>query len=290
MKQTILTLKDAWDEGKRILEDAGIEEAALDAWYLLEHTTGINRASYYAWPDKEIEASLTGKYLDHIQRRAKRIPLQHITGWQEFMGLNFRVNEHVLIPRQDTEVLVEQGIDKLRPGMSVLDMCTGSGCIIISMAVLGERSGRTYETNKFTGVDISREALLTARENAHMNHAEVSFKRSDLFRDIDGKYDIIISNPPYIPTTVIQGLMEEVRLHDPYIALDGKEDGLYFYRRIVKEGREFLNEGGYLLFEIGHDQADAVSYLMKDAGFTEIEVKKDLAGLDRVVMGLYNKV
>lgn len=289
MKQTILTLKNAWDEGKRILKDAGIEEAALDAWYLLEHTTGISRASYYAWPDKEIGADETEKYLTDIRRRAKRIPLQHITGWQEFMGLPFRVNEHVLIPRQDTEVLVECGIGKLRQGMSVLDMCTGSGCIIISMAVLGEKSCRVCETNKFTGADVSGEALLTARENAHMNHAAVSFKRSNLFQDIEGKYDIIISNPPYIPTAVIQGLMEEVRLHDPYIALDGKEDGLYFYRRITEEGREFLNEGGYLLFETGHDQADAVLNLMKDAGFTEIEVKKDLAGLDRVVMGLYNK-
>lgn len=289
MNQKTLTLRNAWEEGKRILRKSDIEEADLDAWYLLECITGIGKASYYVEPDRELSKEKADLYLENVKKRAKRIPLQHITGEQEFMGLSFKVNQHVLIPRQDTETLVECGLGKLKPGMKVLDLCTGSGCIIISMAVMGKKSGKLEENTRLCGADISLEALEIAKENARRNHVSVKFTQSDLFQNIDGKYDMIISNPPYIPTAVIQELSDEVKLHDPFIALDGKEDGLYFYRQIVKEGKTLLSDGGYLLFEIGHDQGEAVSKIMEENGFTQIEVKKDLAGLDRVVLGLYNK-
>ena len=235
------------------------------------------------------EAAL--KYCEAIEQRTKRIPLQHITGEQEFMGDTFKVNEYVLIPRQDTEVLVEEALKFLRPGKSVLDMCTGSGCILLSLLKMGAE--KYYMTNvSGTGVDISEEALKVASENARELDVDVKFFQSNLFENIDmdvtGKFDILVSNPPYIRTSVIEGLQEEVRLHDPFIALDGKEDGLYFYRKIVKDCRKYLKDKAMVLFEIGHDQGEDVSNLLKSAGFTNVWVKKDLAGLDRVVVGMYN--
>ena len=218
-----------------------------------------------------------------MKLRASHVPLQHITGVQEFMGLGFCVNEHVLVPRQDTEVLVESVLEVLKPGMEVLDMCTGSGCILISLLKLCGLADV-----KGVGVDISEEALKVAIRNAEKLGIDAMFLHSDLFKKVDGVYDIIVSNPPYIRTTVIEELKEEVKFHDPFIALDGKEDGLYFYRRIVEESPKFLKKCGKLYFEIGHDQGEAVSKVMRDAGFTDVTVKKDLAGLDRVVFGVYN--
>jgi release factor glutamine methyltransferase len=197
------------------------------------------------------------------------------------MGLTFFVNEHVLIPRQDTEILVEEVLKSLAPNAHVLDMCTGSGCILVSiMKYASEASG--------TGVDISEEALIVAQRNAEQHQVNARFLQSNLFANVKGIYDVIVSNPPYIRTSVIEELEEEVKLHDPFIALDGKEDGLYFYRKIVDECREFLKPGGSLYFEIGHDQGQEVKELMEQQGFDCVTVKKDLAGLDRVVFGVYN--
>jgi release factor glutamine methyltransferase len=195
------------------------------------------------------------------------------------MGLNFKVSNEVLIPRQDTEILVQEVL-KASNGKTVLDMCTGSGCIIISLDKLGNiKSG--------TGVDISVSALKIANENNTRLEANVQFMQSNLFEQVQGKYDIIVSNPPYIPTSDIETLMEEVKDHEPSIALDGKEDGLYFYRRILSEVADYINPGGFIFFEIGCDQGVAVSLLLKEKGFRDIRIIKDLAGLDRVVTGRY---
>ena len=305
-----MTLKTGYTEAKKLLEESGIEEASLDAWLLLEHVTGISRASYYAEPDREMSPDEWRIYSELVGCRAERVPLQHITGTQEFMGLVFEVNEHVLIPRQDTEILVEQALAFIGSGKvpaaensrtRILDMCTGSGCILLSVMHWAEsyrqkalrRAGDTARGGEKqdiiiegTGADISPKALAMAEKNARRLGISAGFVESDLFGAVRGKYGMIVSNPPYIRTDEIKDLQEEVRLHDPVIALDGREDGLYYYRRIVRESRSYLDEGGALLFEIGCDQAEAVSGLMSGAGFSEITVKKDLAGLDRVVSGV----
>lgn len=276
-----MTLREAYEYGQKQLNLADIEDAALDAWYLLEYTTGISRAMYFLNMQEELADGQEEKYRKYIEIRASHIPLQHITGVQEFMGMEFQVNEHVLVPRQDTEILVESVLEVLKSGMRVLDMCTGSGCILISLLKIGkEVSG--------TGVDVSQEALKVAEANMQKIGVDGTLIQSNLFENVSGKYDIIVSNPPYICTAVIEELKEEVKLHDPFIALDGKEDGLYFYREIVENSPRFLNDGGKLYFEIGYDQGEDVKRLMQEAGFTEVAVKKDLAGLDRVVFGRYN--
>jgi release factor glutamine methyltransferase len=278
-----MTLKEAYEYGQEQLKNVGIDDADLDAWYLLEHVTGITRAGYFMDMHRALSEKEEAEYREFVAIRAKHVPLQHITGVQEFMGLAFGVNKHVLVPRQDTEVLVESVLQMLRPGMHVLDMCTGSGCILISLLKLcgfSDISG--------VGVDVSEEALQVACKNAENLGVDATFVHSDLFSEVEEQYDVIVSNPPYIRTSVIEGLKEEVKFHDPFIALDGKEDGLYFYRRIVEESPRYLKKGGKLYFEIGHDQGDDVSRLMKEAGFSDVTVKKDLAGLDRVVFGVYN--
>ena len=287
MKLKTLELQKVYKEGEMFLKEAGIEESVIDAWLLLEFVTGISRAKYLCSPFMEISEKDAERYCELIELRAKRIPLQHITGEQEFMGYTFKVNEHVLIPRQDTEVLVEEAIKYLRPGKSVLDMCTGSGCILLSLLKMSAE--KYYMSNvKGTAVDISEEALKVAAFNAKELRVSVEFVQSDLFENVTGKYDILVSNPPYIRTAVIEELQDEVKLHDPFIALDGKEDGLYFYRKIIEVSVNYLNDKAMVLFEIGHDQGEDVSNLLKDAGFSNVWVKKDLAGLDRVVIGMYN--
>lgn len=286
MKQKTLTLKQLYKVGTVKLAEEGIEEFSLDAWYLLEYVTGVSKAMYFAEPERAVSEENADRYIDCIRQRAAHIPLQHITGEQEFMGYPFCVNEHVLIPRQDTEILVEEAIQIMRPKMKILDMCTGSGCIVLSILKMCKE--KYYMTDlQGIGADVSEEALKVARENSRRLEVPVTWIQSDLFAKIpeEEKYDVIVSNPPYIETAVIDTLQEEVRLHDPYIALDGKEDGLYFYRRIISEASKYLKPQGKLMFEIGCDQAEAVEELMKNAGYEQITVKKDLAGLDRVVYG-----
>jgi release factor glutamine methyltransferase len=262
------------------LEEAGIAEAALDAWYLLEYVSGCTRSFYLAYPDKELDKTQEEELRAAVGKRAVHIPLQHITGCQEFMGLNFRVNDKVLVPRQDTEVLVEEVLKELKPGMRFLDLCTGSGCILLSL--MNHCPGA-----EGTGADISAEALKVAEENRDRLNPGALLVQSDLFTNIEGEFDIIVSNPPYIRSGEIPGLMEEVRLHEPMLALDGHEDGLYFYRKISEESRSHLKKGGSLYFETGYDQGVSVPQIMAELGFCEIEVIKDLAGLDRVVRGKY---
>lgn len=293
MKQRTLTLKQSLKTGTERLEKAGIPEASLDAWFLLSHVTGKDRAYYYGHPDQELTEAEEEAYLGALEKRGRRIPLQHITGQQEFMGYVFHVNEHVLIPRQDTEILVEEALGLLKQGDSVLDMCTGSGCILLSLLKMARERKGIFGL-RGTGADISEKALEIAAVNARELEQDVTFIKSDLFSEFplpeeNGKrFQMIVSNPPYIPTEVIEGLQDEVRFYDPRIALDGKEDGLYFYRRITEESVRYIEDGGVLLFETGHDQGEAVAGLMRQAGYRQVQIKKDLAGLDRVVRGVYN--
>lgn len=274
-----MTYKETIDLGIRILELAGIEEAENDAWLLLSKECKMNRTAYYMHMKDEILPEQLNEYKGLIKKRAERVPLQYITGEQEFMGLTFHVNSNVLIPRQDTETLVEEAIKLVEPGMSILDMCTGSGCIIIS--ILKKCSGI-----QGTGSDISKQALNVAKENAKLNNVAVDFERSDMFENLSDKYDMIVSNPPYIRSDVVPTLMPEVCEFEPLDALDGHEDGLYFYRKIIKECKSFLKEDGKILFEIGNDQGQAVSDMLTYAGFRNVSVIRDLAHNDRVVVGM----
>ncbi|WP_251209295.1 peptide chain release factor N(5)-glutamine methyltransferase [Acetatifactor aquisgranensis] len=287
--------------GKGELESAGISEAELDARLLLEHVCGTNRNDLLVHGDREVAAAEQNVYERLLAGRKERIPLQQLTGRQEFMGLEFAVNEHVLIPRQDTEILVEEVLRNLYDGMRILDLCTGSGCILISLL---------HYSNDCEGVgtDISAEALDVARQNAQKllgiqagagdaltfhgteesaenRDGRISFIQGDLFEKVEGKFDIIVSNPPYICRNVIETLMPEVREHEPLLALDGGEDGISFYRRIMEECGSYLCGGGMLFLEIGYDQAADVRKLMEDAGFLEVSVVKDYGGQDRVVYG-----
>ena len=273
-----MTLREAWNLGKKRLTAAEVPDADLDAWYLLEWCTGVSRSHYQAYPDEIISHDQEEQYRASLVKRERRIPLQQITGEQEFMGLSFYVNEHVLIPRQDTEILVEETAKFLRDGMQFLDLCTGSGCILLSLLHL--KPGV-----EGTGVDLSPEALKVAEKNRERLGAKAALIQSDLFDKIEGAFDVIVSNPPYIKRAEIETLMDEVRLHEPYMALDGHEDGLYFYREIAEEAPKYLRAGGGLFLEIGCDQGACVAELLRQQGFVDVKVVKDLAGLDRVVEG-----
>ncbi|MDD6216899.1 MAG: peptide chain release factor N(5)-glutamine methyltransferase [Roseburia sp.] len=273
-----MTYQEAVKNGEKVLNLAGIADAKVDAWLLFEMACKVDRQFYYLHMGEDITMEQQKEYEIALKKRTEHIPLQYIVGEQEFMGLKFKVNSSVLIPRQDTETLVEEALKKIQPDMKVLDMCTGSGCIIISI-IKNVPSAEGY------AVDISKQALNVAKENAKSNEVPVNFERSDLFDNVTGVYDVIVSNPPYIPTAEIPKLMPEVGSFEPLEALDGKEDGLFFYRKIVAECGSHLKDGGYLLFEIGCEQANDVTTMLRETGFYEVQVVKDLAGLDRVVIG-----
>ena len=276
-----MTYREAVEFGTKCLTDVGVPDAALDAWYLLQMVCKIERSYYYVHGEEDITQDAQKEYEIAVQKRAEHIPLQYIIGEQEFMGLRFKVNSNVLIPRQDTETLVEQVLKIVKPGMKVLDLCTGSGCVLISVL---------KNAPELTGMgsDISKTALLVAKENAKLHEVDAEWVRSDLFDNITETFDVIMANPPYIPTGEILSLMPEVRDFEPENALDGGADGLDFYRKIAGQVKDYLNPGGYVYMEIGYDQGEAVSELMRNAGFTEVEVIKDLARNDRVVKGKGN--
>ena len=350
---------DVLNYGKKILKNAGIVEADLDAWYLFEQIFGISRAQYFLCARENIVGSTAQKiavqeqhgdllesgnaldcaelwlkeklsaYEHALKKRAARIPLQQIIGQQEFMGLSFFVNEHVLIPRQDTETLVELVLQEQKDkDISILDMCTGSGCIAVSLKKLG---GYAH----VEGADISEESLKVAKRNSEeilenndvnndavssrteqiqnctnltnnqnkqdnseermvseaskLSQAGVTFRHSDMFSNFPEteQFDVIVSNPPYIPSAVIEELEPEVRDHEPRGALDGTADGLYFYRILAEECAKHLTPGGHVYFEIGYDQGMAVKELLDNHGFKDTRVIQDLAGKDRVVCGAW---
>ena len=269
---------EAFLMGMQKLKEAQIGEAQLDARLLLEEVCGTDHNTLLCHGDREVSEAEEEQYRKALEQRAVHVPLQHLLGYQDFMGLRFQVNEHVLIPRQDTEILVEEAMRYLHDGMRILDLCTGSGCILLSLL--------HYSNDcEGTGVDISKEALQVAAQNAELLGIKADFFKSDLYEKVTGKFDLLVSNPPYIERKVIPTLMEEVREYDPYIALDGGEDGLDFYRRIIGGAQDYLKRGGQILMEIGSGQAQAVSELLREAGFKEIDVCRDFAGLDRVVSG-----
>ena len=303
-----MTLYDLLNEGSAALQQAGDTDGENDAKLLLFEALHLDLVHFLMdrlRPLSEQDAKVQEQirtYREMIEKRASRIPLQQILGSQEFMGLDFFVNEHVLIPRQDTETLVELVLQEQQgPEKKLLDLCTGSGCIAISLAVKGG-----YRS--VTATDLSEEALKVAERNAKMHgFAMVSytetqaapeqaghpfiFRQGDLFTVMPqseaGTFDIITSNPPYIPTAVIATLEPEVREHEPMMALDGTGDGLKFYRRIAKEAGAWLKPGGAVYLEIGYDQGKAVSELLSEAGFDKVRVVKDLPGKDRVVCGIW---
>ena len=350
---------DVLNYGKKILKNAGIVEADLDGWYLFEQSFGISRAQYFLCARENIVGSTAQKiavqeqhgdllesgnalecaelwlkeklsaYENALKKRAARIPLQQIIGQQEFMGLSFFVNEHVLIPRQDTETLVELVLQEQKDkDISILDMCTGSGCIAVSLKKLGgyahvegadisEESLKVAKRNSeeiLENNDVNNDAVnsrteqiqnctnLTNNQNKQDNSEErmvsevrrvsqtgVTFRRSDMFSSFRGteQFNVIVSNPPYIASAVIEELEPEVRDHEPRGALDGTADGLYFYRILAEECAKHLTPGGHVYFEIGYDQGAAVKELLDIHGFKDTRVIQDLTGKDRVVCGAW---
>ena len=271
------------------LRAAGITEADTDAWLLFSACMGLNRTEYLMRSDAVVPDDKAEEYLGKLKRRAGREPVQYIEETAPFMGFDFYVNENVLIPRMDTEILVSEAIKRARIMFSqrqhdvnfrILDMCTGSGCIAQSAYLLLKNEGCTVEVD---AVDISEQALEVAGINASRLGAQVKLIRGNLFENVDNKYSMILSNPPYIRTDVIADLEPEVREHEPMLALDGTADGLYFYREITDKAWEYLENNGILMYEIGYDQALEVSDMLRQKGYTDIAVIKDFAGLDRVV-------
>ena len=272
---------DLYDEGRIALFK--LQEGENDARLLLlwacdtDMTHVLTEYTTSVVPEENVK-----KYRDAIALRKSGVPLQYITHESDFCGLHLYVDENVLVPRFDTEVLVEKVLSENKnPEAAVLDMCTGSGCIAIALAKLGG-----YK--EVYGSDISRKALEIADSNAEANGVSITFYESDMFEQLDGlrNLDIIVSNPPYIRTSVCEELMTEVRDHEPRIALDGDSDGLKFYRIIAAEAKNHLKTGGKLYLEIGYDQAEAVRNLLEENGYKEISIVKDLSGLDRVVCSI----
>ncbi|MEE0772532.1 MAG: peptide chain release factor N(5)-glutamine methyltransferase [Anaerovoracaceae bacterium] len=281
-------------EGEYRLAKAFCMDAKIDAEELYCFLTGTDKVGLFLKANEEVDEETEEKYMELIKRRAERIPLQHITGTQEFMGHVFKVTPDVLIPRQDTETLVEEAARTIQknpggkksflqkllkaPEWEVLDLCCGSGAIGISLM-------KICSNIRVVASDISSAAIAVASQNAAALRAKVKFVEGDMFKPHAGKkFDMIVSNPPYIRTAMLSILQEEVKDHEPLTALDGGKDGLDFYRIIVKEAAPHLKPGGFLMLEIGHDQGEDLRKMLKDDGrYTPAEVIKDLPGKDRVV-------
>ena len=281
------TYRELYEEGRRILEQAGLPDAALDARFLLEEVCGTYLQTLLVFPEKKVTEEEVNQYRAFIQRRKDREPTAMILGEWDFMGLTFRLNKSTLIPEQDTEVLVETALEELkRRGLGeaplrILDLCTGSGCILLSLLHELRNAGGL-------GTDLSEEALEAARENAvRLGLQErAAFRQGDLWEPVgDERFDLIVSNPPYVPTEVIPTLDPEVRCGEPYAALDGGEDGLVFYRRIMREAAGHLKPSGIIIVESGFDEAPQIAARMQDQKLRGIRTVKDYGGLDRVVLG-----
>ena len=273
-----ILVKDFVKENTNKLDAAGISDASVDIWLLLEHYADIKKSDCLTNPDMVISVVDAEEIEEAVEKRINHIPLQHIIGETEFMGLTFKVNEDVLVPRFDTEIVVDEVVKYVGDEyLKVLDMCTGSGCIAITISDM-------CDNVTVVASDISKDAIEVAKENNQLNQTDVTFVESDLFENVEGMFDVIVSNPPYIKTDEIENLQEEVKLHDPKLALDGGESGLDFYRKIVEQSKDHLKTNGMIFFEIGFDQAEEVSNILKANGYHDIVVKKDLSGLDRVVI------
>lgn len=280
-----MILKEVFNKGIEILKEAKIDAPVVDAGVMLCHVLGCDKVFLYAHQDFVLSLHQINEFFRMVNMRAEGMPVQYITGHQEFMSLDFTVRPGVLIPRQDTEILVESVIDHARKlsadRLDILDIGTGSGCIAISLA--------HYLKNSFvTAVDISDTALDTARLNAEKNGVSQRFVpvKSDLFSELGNvRFDIVVSNPPYIPGNEIAGLQREVSLFEPELALAGGEDGLLFYKRIIGEVERYLVPNGLLAFEVGSGQSQQLEEMM-GSRFHNVHSVKDLAGINRVVLGL----
>lgn len=304
-----MTYREAYEQGKRLLAEHDIEEAGTDARLLLEYVCHTDYQTLYTQGDRVLDELQEETYVNCLKKRAERIPLQYLTHTQSFMGLDFYVNKSTLIPRADTEILVEEVMRYMQDGMAILDLCTGSGCILLSLL---------HYSNGCIGVgtDLSKEALAVAEGNARslgfeesMKRGELRFLQGDLYDALSAAprgisnvalrcgpngasekempaFDVIVSNPPYIRSEVIPTLMPEVKEHEPHLALDGGDDGLTFYRRIIDGAPAHVKRESALFFEVGADQSDAVKELMLQAGYRDVQIVKDYAGLDRIVYGV----
>lgn len=277
-----MTYRECYEYGRNVLKEAAVPDANLDARLLLEFVCQTSYNDLLLYGDRIVEEEKVSSYKMLIQKRKERVPLQQITGEQYFCGYPFFVNENVLTPRADTEILVEEALKKLKSGDSILDMCTGSGCILLSLLLMKEGC-------RGIGVDLSEKALQVAEKNRRKllpEKTDCVFLQSNLFDALpEETFSLVVSNPPYIKTADIEGLMPEVKDHEPRMALDGEADGLFFYRKIAREAKRYLTKGGYILFEIGFDQREQVCGILTENGYCEVEARKDYAGLDRVVMG-----
>ena len=270
-----MIIKDVLEKSIKILEKNDIDEASLKAKILLARTLAVKKEYLFIYKDKDIEEKVVNNFFEDIYKLASNIPLQYITGEQEFMGIKFKVNENVLIPRCDTEILVEEAIKYIDKNSRVLDICTGSGAIPISIA-------KHSSVRNISGIDISEKALEIAKMNAKSNDVNVKFFFSNMFENVEGKFNVIVSNPPYIESETILGLTKDVQ-NEPMLALDGGIDGLDFYRIIAQNVDKYLEKNGVLLLEIGYNQRDTVTKLF-ESKFEKIECIKDLGGNDRVLV------
>lgn len=277
-----MTYKQLLDEVYTLFEKKDIQYAVSDADILFEHFMNISKSRYLLVKDEEADPDREKLFRAAVEKRLDGMPVQYITGTQCFMGFDFDVSPAVLIPRFDTEILVSYVLENESASLEVLDMCTGSGCIILSLIGLNSNINGT-------AADISEEALKVAKNNCDKLGFKCEFIQTDLFDKINNQFDVIVSNPPYIESQVIEGLDVNVKDYEPRLALDGGADGLDIYRRIINEAPEYLKSGGRLYFEIGYNQGEAVSELLNKRGFTGVEIRKDLAGLNRCVRAVFNK-
>lgn len=276
-----MKIKELIEYGKKILNKNEVDDCSIISRELAEYILQLNRQEIITNLEKEVKEEQKDRYYLALIEIIQGMPIQYITNTQEFMKLNFFVNENVLIPQPDTEILVEEVIKiaELESKTKILDMCTGSGCIGVSLAYY-------LKNAKITMSDISKNAIEIAKKNAKENKVleKTEFIKSDLFENIEEKFDIIVSNPPYIETDVIKSLSKQVQ-NEPKIALDGGKDGLLFYRKLIKEAPNFLNDNGYLCMEIGYNQKEEVMKLAKqEESFSKIEAIKDLSANDRVII------
>lgn len=260
-----------------------VEDGILKSKILMMNVLGVSKEYLLIHDNDEFPEEKLEELNSKLERIKNNDPIQYVTNHQEFFGYDFYVDENVLIPQPDTEILVEEAIEistKLdnmcKNGIKILDLCTGSGAIAISLA-------KSIKNINVSASDISIKALEVAKRNSIQNNVSIEFIHSDLYENINQKFNIIVSNPPYIKTEVILSLSEEVK-KEPHLALDGGEDGLRFYKKIIEESKYMLEENGYLLLEIGFDQKEEVITLLKENGYRNIYSKKDLGNNDRIVV------
>jgi len=278
-------LKDVLKNAKLLLKNKGIDTYSIDSEVLLMHTIGFNKVELFTKDDYLLKDEEIKKYNELISKRILFEPVQYLTGKCEFMSIDFVVNKNTLIPRPDTEIVVENAIEFINKNnyKNIIDIGTGCGAIAISIA-------KYCSNTAVTAVDISEYALDTAKQNALNNNVydKIKFVKSNIFSNINDKYDVIISNPPYIESNIVQTLEPQVKNFEPIVALDGGKDGLYFYNKISNNAYKYIKNGGMIFFEIGYNQANSVFNILAKNNFKDIKIIKDLSDNNRVVFARYS--